>query len=602
MMAEATEAVADFLDDYLRVQPLTTDTDSVLYKGWSNILTLANVALIFAFLAIVFSQATSYGIGSYGIKKILPRIIAAAMLINLSYFICAVLIDLSNILGANIASLIYDNLGGITSNGQQGGLVGGIKSIAGGITAGLIGVSGLVIVAFFFLVPAVIAILSIFIVIAARSAILTLLIIIAPLAFAAWVLPNTDKYFKKWWDIFLQMLVIYPAIMAIFAASSAAAVIVVDGSGVSSTSTPGPGNLFPLLIGLLIQALPLFALPALIKLSSGVLARIDNLTSTRVRKTADSKVGQAIRGKTKSVGKFAAYNAGAKGAKFANRKTGGRMFNPDKPGRMTRAYRGARAYDKAMETSLEARRQMIASDTQQRAAQLGAAEGTALRTVGGARYQEITASQIEEAFSKRKAAIRTGFDLNDFDKGASHFQAQFKQAVAQGDAAKAGAIVDYLTSSRGAGGRKALEETLVDTAQDIQEGSEVHKAVHTAINRDNYSTLVSKHGGIAKGGYEAAKDAQGNVIKKADGTVKLEYKLKLGDVGTEQLATQDSSSLIDNFAQIKQEEAKLVLANEELRSKIADATALDALTQRSNGATTYTPPTPPAPAGGGGTP
>ena len=278
MMAQITETVAEFLDDYLRIQPLTTDTDSVLYKGWSNIVGIANILLIIAFIFIVFSQVTSIGIGNYGIKKLLPRIIAAAILINISYFICAILVDLSNITGSAISNLIYSNLGGISGDAQEEGFVGGVKNVAGNVAAGLIGVSGLVIVAFFFLIPAVVAILSIFVVLAARTAIITLLIIIAPLAFAAWILPNTDKWFRKWWDIFLQMLVVYPAIMAIFAASTAAASIVVDSTGASAGETPGPGNLFPLLIGLLIQALPLFALPALIKLSSGVLARLDTMT------------------------------------------------------------------------------------------------------------------------------------------------------------------------------------------------------------------------------------------------------------------------------------------------------------------------------------
>lgn len=294
-MGDVVDAVADFLDDYLRVEPLTLNTSGVLYKGWGNLLGIANILLILAFMFIIFSQATSVGISSYGVKKMLPKIIAAAIMINISYFICAVLVDISNIAGAGIADLIYSNLGSISDNTQEGSPLGGFKKIAGGITAGLVGASGLIVVAFFFLVPAMIAILSIFIVIAARSAIITLLIIISPLAFAAWVLPNTEKYFKKWWDIFIQMLVVYPAIMAIFAASSAAAVIVADGSGVQSSADEVTGNLFPLLIGLLIQTLPLFALPALIKLSSGVLGRLQGLAQTNIKKSGGDRLGQYVK-------------------------------------------------------------------------------------------------------------------------------------------------------------------------------------------------------------------------------------------------------------------------------------------------------------------
>ena len=306
MFAEVTNTVAEFLDDYLKIEPLTFDTDSALYKGWSSLLGVANVLLILAILAIVFSQATSLGISNYGVKKMLPKVVAAAILINISYFICAVLVDISNIVGAGIADLITGTIGGAGNTGGSTGIAGGIRSFTDAILGGIFAVSGIVVVAFFFLIPAVISILTIFIVIAVRSAIITLLIILSPLAFAAWVLPNTEKYFKKWLDLFTQMLVIYPAIMAIFAASTVAASIVVStGSDVSIQDNPGPGNFFPLLIGLLIQALPLLALPALIKGTSSVLGRIESATRGQIKKYGGDAADARVQG-MKKIGMAAA--------------------------------------------------------------------------------------------------------------------------------------------------------------------------------------------------------------------------------------------------------------------------------------------------------
>ena len=61
------------------------------------------------FLAIIISQLTGFGISNYGIKKMLPRLIIAAILVNLSIYICQIAVDLSNILGYGLRA----GLGGI---------------------------------------------------------------------------------------------------------------------------------------------------------------------------------------------------------------------------------------------------------------------------------------------------------------------------------------------------------------------------------------------------------------------------------------------------------------------------------------------------------
>jgi hypothetical protein len=125
---------------------------------------------------------------------------------------------------------------------------------------------------------------------------LVLLALLSPLAFAAWLLPNTEKYFKKWWELFLQLLVIYPALMAIFAGATVAA-------NVLATS----GQFLQQITALIIQAAPLFALPALVKGTSGVLGRIDNLTR-RYSEPAANKAGEFV----KSSAKRGVQQAGAR--------------------------------------------------------------------------------------------------------------------------------------------------------------------------------------------------------------------------------------------------------------------------------------------------
>ena len=65
---------------------------------------------IILLLVVIFSQITGVGIDNYGIKKILPKLIIAAILINLSYWICVAFVDLSNILG-NSFQAMFNGLG-----------------------------------------------------------------------------------------------------------------------------------------------------------------------------------------------------------------------------------------------------------------------------------------------------------------------------------------------------------------------------------------------------------------------------------------------------------------------------------------------------------
>ena len=67
---------------------------------------MANIAFVIAFLAVIYSYITNYGIKQHDIRYMVPRIIVAAFLVNVSYYLCAILIDVSNILGTAIQELL----------------------------------------------------------------------------------------------------------------------------------------------------------------------------------------------------------------------------------------------------------------------------------------------------------------------------------------------------------------------------------------------------------------------------------------------------------------------------------------------------------------
>ena len=70
--------------------------------AWRSFRDIANLLFIVLFMIVIFSQLTGIGIDNFGIKKILSKLIVVAILINLSYLICILAVDLSNVLGTGL--------------------------------------------------------------------------------------------------------------------------------------------------------------------------------------------------------------------------------------------------------------------------------------------------------------------------------------------------------------------------------------------------------------------------------------------------------------------------------------------------------------------
>lgn len=224
-----------FIQPYLAINPLTpTNEDgspSEMYEIWNNIRNFANIVFIGLFFVIVFSQATSIGITNYGIKRLLPRLILIAIGTNISFFICAFMIDIFNILGAGIASLLVSTI----IDGQPqisvgsdlfdslfaGGPVAGMSSL---LAQGILS-AAIIFGAFVFLVIFVAIIFVAAIVVLLRQVILIFLVIGAPLAFIAGLLPNTQRMFSQWFVTFARLLAMYPIMMGLVAAGKIASTI-----------------------------------------------------------------------------------------------------------------------------------------------------------------------------------------------------------------------------------------------------------------------------------------------------------------------------------------------------------------------------------------
>ncbi|UTX51314.1 oligosaccharide repeat unit polymerase [Candidatus Saccharibacteria bacterium TM7i] len=309
-LATGMDWVFEAISGFMEVQPLTTSQDSGLYVGWNVMRNIANVAFIIVFLIIVYAQLTGTFAGTYGIKKLLPRLIIAAILVNLSYIICAIAVDLSNIIGYSLQNIFielrnqifhvdsetwnkdymlsWESITGFILSGGTAALGAGV-----GTFAALAATGGTVIGAIYLLLPAlmglIVAILVVLLILAARQAIITVMILIAPLAFVAYLLPNTEKWFDKWRGLLMTMLIFFPAFAVIFGGSQLAGAIIIQNAQ----------SINILILGMIVQVAPLVITPFLLKFSGSLLGRIAGLVNNpnrglidRTRKFADSRAAR----------------------------------------------------------------------------------------------------------------------------------------------------------------------------------------------------------------------------------------------------------------------------------------------------------------------
>jgi hypothetical protein len=273
-------SVADNAFSFLSETFLETKSDvlsnSAIRAAWSTMRNIANVAFVIAFLIIIFSQLTGQGVTNYGVKKMLPRLVIAAILVNVSFFICQIAVDLSNILGYSLNSLLSNSYvqiaGDISGKGDASSNGLGIAVLVAGVVAGAIGVAMAVTMPV--LLAVLLALILIVLILVARTALIVLLTIISPLAFVAFLLPNTEQWFKKWYKMYFALLMVFPIIAVVFGASTLAANVIKDASG---------DNVMMQIVAVGVAALPLFVVPSLLKGSlsaaGSIGAKISNLSS-----------------------------------------------------------------------------------------------------------------------------------------------------------------------------------------------------------------------------------------------------------------------------------------------------------------------------------
>lgn len=284
-------SITDLTTTHKSIIEQFSDQGSAIYKAWSSFRNLANIGFVIMLLVVVFSQVTNLGISNYNIKKILPKLIITAVLVNFSYLILGVAIDLSHIIGNGIGSAIRTIAGESMSAEASAQASSIVSKIAGMVTgAGLIGGGvaiattgpALILPVVLFVITTVISVFFGFIMLTIRQAAIIMVIVLAPLAMVLYALPNTAAVTKKYISTLKALLMLYPMFVLATSAGALASTIIVG------TST----DMLMLIVGGLLNVLPYFAIPSM---TSKSLAGLGAITSgfDKLRGGALKGVGMA---------------------------------------------------------------------------------------------------------------------------------------------------------------------------------------------------------------------------------------------------------------------------------------------------------------------
>ena len=103
--SKAVDWLYDKIEEILVIDPISMEGTSPIYEIWKYFRGMTNIVFIVFLLVVIYSQITGMGISNYGIKKTLPKLIVAAVLVNLSFMVCTLAVDLSNIIGNSLRGL-----------------------------------------------------------------------------------------------------------------------------------------------------------------------------------------------------------------------------------------------------------------------------------------------------------------------------------------------------------------------------------------------------------------------------------------------------------------------------------------------------------------
>lgn len=184
------------------------ETVAKIKAAWGSFRVISNIVLVIGLLVVIFGK--TFGLEAYSVKKMAPRIVVSAILVQLSWFLSVEVMSFVDTLGTGASDLIYSAFG-IDDPLEIEAPIGLIDepgfwtkiTLAGFVT--LFGI----------LLPIALAVLAFVLIIEMRKVLVIALILLGPIAAALWVVPGLDNYAKLWWKWYWRSLIFYVVAMII---------------------------------------------------------------------------------------------------------------------------------------------------------------------------------------------------------------------------------------------------------------------------------------------------------------------------------------------------------------------------------------------------
>lgn len=275
----------NFISEALEIRANTImDRDDGVYVAWASFRDFANILFAIGFAVVILAQVTGLGLSNYNIKKILPRLIMVAILVNVSFILCQIVVDISNLLGVGIRDT-FSRLpipvaeGSESLRGHGGDIFLSFVSWLGIGAAGvtLISLPVALATAKYWIWPilvgllgCLIGVLFFVIILAVRQAGIIVLVALAPVAIICYALPNTKMFFDRWKKLLTALLLVYPLCGLLMGGGEYAGGLLLSiGSKMDDTF-----KVFYTLTAALVTVVPFFFIPSLLK---GSMALMGNL-------------------------------------------------------------------------------------------------------------------------------------------------------------------------------------------------------------------------------------------------------------------------------------------------------------------------------------
>lgn len=324
------------------IESISQDSgSSSMYAVWSFFRNIANILFVIFLLFVIFSQVTGFGIDNYGIKKIMPKLIITAIIVNFSYLICGIAIDISNLVG-DAAKNSFENLARqINPSATVGAsnsagvaeivtkVVAGIAVAAGAVSAGVTvagaaagiasgGALAILLPILAFVGSAALAGFFALLMLGLRQALIIVMVALSPVAFVLYAIPNTAPLFKKWAKLFQVLLTLFPVYCFMVGGGFLASNLILKTTG--GPTSGSLADIFMEIVAGMISIAPYFMVPSMTKKAmsgfdgavnavGNLQARVNKGTSALNKKLTESEA-------VKSSAENAAYG---RLSRFANR-------------------------------------------------------------------------------------------------------------------------------------------------------------------------------------------------------------------------------------------------------------------------------------------